>query len=119
MLYTKASHKAFLVLEKQILSVLPYIGMAAILFNDAEPFEKKKTRKKNNCQLIPFHSKPRVKSSENWSFGFREERLKITQFYTCIHPRGKAPRDVGGGGGGGGKFFIVNKKKLYYLNHTL
>ena len=64
------------------------MGMAAILFNDAEPFEKKKKQEKKKLS-IPFHSKPRVKSSENWSFGFREERLKITQFYTCLHPRGK------------------------------
>ena len=42
MLYTIArfSLKAFLVLEKKILSVLPYMGMTAILFTDAEPFEQ-------------------------------------------------------------------------------
>ena len=35
------SLKAFLVQEKKIFKFfLPYIGMAAILFNDAEPFEQ-------------------------------------------------------------------------------
>ena len=40
MLYTKIQPKAFLVLEKNILSVLPYMGIAAILFDGAEPFEQ-------------------------------------------------------------------------------
>ena len=39
MLYTKIQPKAFLVLEKKIFSVLSYIGMAAVLFVGAEPFE--------------------------------------------------------------------------------
>ena len=35
------SHKAFLVLEKKIFKYfLPHMGMAAILFNGAEPFEQ-------------------------------------------------------------------------------
>ena len=38
MLYTKIQPEDFLVLEKKILSVLPYMGMAAILFSAAEPF---------------------------------------------------------------------------------
>ena len=36
------------------------MGMAAILFNDAEPFEQ-------------INRRPHVKSGENWSSGFREE----------------------------------------------
>ena len=46
---------------------LPYMGMAAILFNDAEPFEQS-----NNYQY-PFDRRPNVKSIENWSSRFREE----------------------------------------------
>ena len=37
---TRFSLKAFLVLEKEVLSVLPYMGMAAILFNGVEQFEQ-------------------------------------------------------------------------------
>ena len=40
MLYTKIQLKAFLVLEKKFVSILPYMGMAAILVNGAEPFEQ-------------------------------------------------------------------------------
>ena len=39
------------------------MGMTAILFNDAEPFEQSV-----NIPLI-------VKSGENWSSGFREEAV--------------------------------------------
>ena len=41
------------------------MGIAAILLNDVEPFEK----------LIKFDRRPKVKSGENWSSCFREEDL--------------------------------------------
>ena len=43
---------------------LPYMGMVAILFNDAESFEQ---------YQHPFDRRPHVKSDENWSSGLREE----------------------------------------------
>ena len=46
---------------------LPYLGMAAILFNDAEPFEQSVN--------IPSTEGPHVKSGANCSSGFREEDI--------------------------------------------
>ena len=44
MLYTKIQPQSFLTFEEEnFLSVLPYMGMAAILFNGAEPFNKLST----------------------------------------------------------------------------
>ena len=41
MLYTKIQPQSFLSIgEKDFQVFLPYMGMAAILFNDAEPFEQ-------------------------------------------------------------------------------
>ena len=43
--YTKNEHQSILSSEKEDLQVfLLYIGMAAILFNSAKPFEKKKKK---------------------------------------------------------------------------
>ena len=46
---------------------LPYMGIAAILFKDAEPFEQSV-----NIPLTDGH----MKSGENWSSGFRDEEVK-------------------------------------------
>ena len=43
------------------------MGMAAILFDDAEPFEQSIN--------IPLTEGPQMKSGENWSSGFREEEV--------------------------------------------
>ena len=66
MLYTKFNLKAFLLLKKKSFKCffLSYMGMAAVLLNDAEPFEQ--------CQH-PFDRRPHVKSGKKWSSGFREE----------------------------------------------
>ena len=40
MLYTKIQPRSFLSTGEDFLVFLPYMGMAAILFNDAEPFEQ-------------------------------------------------------------------------------
>ena len=40
------------------------MGIAAILFNDVEPFEQ-----------YPFDRRLHVKYGENWSSGFREEDI--------------------------------------------
>ena len=52
--------------EEDFSVFLPYtcMGMASILFNDAEPFEQR---------VNMFNRRPHVKSGENWSSGFRED----------------------------------------------
>ena len=41
MLYSKITPSSFLCIrEEDFLSVLPYMGIAVILFNDTEPFEQ-------------------------------------------------------------------------------
>ena len=52
---------------------LPYMGMAAILFSDAEPFEQ--------CQHS-FERRPHMKSGENWSSSFKEG-INIFQGFQC------------------------------------
>ena len=59
MLYTKIQLEAFLIQEKIFKCFLPYMGMAAILFNDAYPFEQ--------IDSTPFDRRPNVKSDENLS----------------------------------------------------
>ena len=52
------SLEAFFVLEMKIFKCFsPYMGMAAILFNNAERFE----------QMNAFDSRPNMISCENWS----------------------------------------------------
>ena len=45
MLYTKIQPQSF------FLVFLPYMGMAAILFNDAEPIEQSALRQKAPCEI--------------------------------------------------------------------
>ena len=40
MLYTKIQSQSFLFLEKKIFHFLPYMDMAAIFFNGAEPVQQ-------------------------------------------------------------------------------
>ena len=64
--------------------LLPYMDMAAILFNGAEPFEKKWQH--------PFNRRPHVKSDENCSGSCRKENI----LHNCIHcPRGKGDNPQG------------------------
>ena len=66
MLYTMIQPQSFLGSRgERFLSVLPYMDMAAILFNGAEPFE----------QIGNIDRKPNVKSVENCSSCFREEDI--------------------------------------------
>ena len=86
LVYTKIqprfSPKAFLVMQKKIFKCfLPYMGMAAILFDVEEPFEQ---IAKPFWQMAPYEIW--------WNLlkQFKKRRdLKITQFYRCKLPRGK------------------------------
>ena len=78
MLYTKIQPQSFLGSgEEEFQEFLPYMDMAAILFNGTKPFEQI-----GNTLLTETH----VKSGENRSScKFQTGRyLIITQFYTCI-----------------------------------
>ena len=55
------------------------MGMAAILFNDAEPFEPFEQILK--CQH-PFDRRPHVKSGENWSSGFDHWGVQLILAYS-------------------------------------
>ena len=75
MLYTKIQPQSFLGSGEEDFKCLffvfwfflPYMVNVVILFNVVEPFK----------QIINTHSKkrPRAKSGENWSSGFREENI--------------------------------------------
>ena len=85
MLYTEIQPQSFLSSgEKIFLSVLPYMGMAAILLNGADPFEQ-------IYNILSTERRPyvnHVKSSENC---FKED---IKRFYNFIHvysPSTKGP----------------------------
>ena len=56
------------------------MGMAAILFTCAEPFEQ-------IVFTLPFDRRRHEKSGENCS-RFQRTHLKITQFYICIYSPG-------------------------------
>ena len=57
------------------------MGMAAILFNDSEPFEQ--------IWKYPFDRKLNVKSGENWSSCFRvEDVLKLQEFIYVAQRQG-------------------------------
>ena len=74
------SLKAFLFRKKKIfLRFLPYMGMAAILFNGAEPFEQI-----DNTPWVGIPMWQLIKRLQ------RRKRLKITQFYTWYSPEARA-----------------------------
>ena len=67
MLYTKIQPQSFLSTGEEDFSVFsPNMGMTAILFSGAEPFEQIVNKQS-------FDRRPHVKSGENWWRGFREE----------------------------------------------
>ena len=75
MLYTKIQPKSYLGSgEEDFLRVLPYMGMAAILFNGAEPLEQI-----SNILLT---------EGSMWNL-VKIAQAKIAQFYRCVYPRGK------------------------------
>ena len=70
MMYTKNQPQSLLSSgEEAFLSVLPYMGMAAILFSGTEAFEK--------IYQHPFDRRPHVKSCEKISSGFRAEEEDV------------------------------------------
>ena len=56
------------------------MGMAVILFNNAEPFEQSVN--------IASTEKPDVKSGENWSSGFREETVERLHGFIPVYSTG-------------------------------
>ena len=98
MSYTKIQPQSLLgYLEVLSVFFLPYMGMAAILFNGAEPF-------------VHF-DRPNVKSGENRSSCFREAVERLQDFIYIYSPGARAhnPRD---------KILIVTEWVCYF-NYTL
>ena len=82
MLYTKTQPLGFFWFwRRRFLNVFYHIGMAAILFNGAEPFRQidDYLRQKAFCEIdklmITFDRRPYVKAGENLSNCFREETI--------------------------------------------
>ena len=89
MLYTEIQPQSFLSSgEKKFLSVLPYMGMASILLNGADPFEQ-------IVNILSTERRPcvnHVKSSENC---FKEEDMKwLYNFIHIYNPRTKDPHSL-------------------------
>ena len=77
MLYTRIQPQSFLSTgEEDFWVFLPYMGMAAILFNDAEPFEQSVT--------IPSTEGPMWNLLKLVKWFQKRRRLKMSWFYTCI-----------------------------------
>ena len=76
MVYTKIQPQIFLGSTEDFQAFLPYMGIAAISFNGAEPFKK---------TVSTFRQKDHVKSGENCSSSFREDDIqKFTILYMYI-----------------------------------
>ena len=89
MLYTEIQPQSFLSSgEKIFLSVLPYMGMASILLNGADPFEQ-------IVNILSTERRPYVNHVESSENCFKEEDIK--RLYNFIHvysPRTKDPRSL-------------------------
>ena len=82
MLYTKIQNQSIPRSgDQRLLSALPYMDMAATLFNGAKPLEQKYQH--------PFDRRPHVKSCKHRSSGFREEDIKMSHF---IHVQTLGPK---------------------------
>ena len=77
------------------------MGMAAVLFNDAEPFEQIDNT---------LRQRPSVKSGANWSSCFREGRLSIRSIHV-YSPGARADN-------AGDKLWIVTRSVCFF-DHTL
>ena len=102
--YTKIQPQSFLSTGKDFEVFLRYMGMAAILFSGAEPFE----------QIINIL----LTEGPRWNLvkiGQAVSEKKRLRFHDLIHvssPRARADNP------GWGKILILTKK-FYYFNHTL
>ena len=77
MLYTKIQPQSFLSTREEDSKVfLPYMNMAAVLFNGAEPFEQ--------IVNIPSTEDPKRNQVKIGQAVSEKMSLKISRFYTCI-----------------------------------
>ena len=67
MLYIKIQPQSFVIQKKIFKCFVLYMGMAAILFKGAEPFER--------ISNTPWDGRPQVKSGENWPNDSRKRFL--------------------------------------------
>ena len=103
MLYIKIQPQSFLSTGEDVLSILLYMGMAAILFNDAESFEQSVN--------IPSTEGPLRYLVKIGQVVLEKKNFMVLYLYIAQGQGQITP-------GGGGKIFFLTKT-FYYFDHTL